>query len=111
MSDLKAWNDFLDARILQEKRKDTDALPILDRLCSEHPNTSAFLRARAWSLSVLNREEDAVSSVVAAKYAELAGKLRGDADIAETWISELESLKDAINISSDKRIATSAVAW
>jgi hypothetical protein len=110
MSELKAWNEFLEARILQEKRKDAEALPILDRLCSSYPNNPSFLKARAWSLSVLNREEDAVSSVVNAAYSELAVKLRGDGDVADQWISELEKLKKAIQV-GDKKIATSAVAW
>ncbi len=117
MPNLNDWSEFIDARILQEKstisdQKDDDkALKILDKLCEAHPKQSTFLKARAWSLSVLDREEDAASSLIEGKYIELTKHLSGKNDIAKDWIDELEKLKTAIANTHETKICTSTMAW
>jgi hypothetical protein len=118
MPSVKDWSEFIDARISQEKgvlgtekSGDENALTSLDRLCAAYPNNSAFLKAKAWSLSVLNREEDAVSSLIESSYAELAHRLSGKNDVAENWISELQKLKTTIAAIDKTRVCTSFMAW
>jgi len=83
----------------------------LDRLCAAYPQQSAFLKARAWSLSILNREEDAASSLIESTYAQLSQRLSGKADIAKDWVAELEELKSLIDTVSETKICTSTMAW
>lgn len=117
MPHLNDWSEFIDARIYQEKsamgaeKADAQALKILDRLCAAYPQHSAFLKARAWSLSILSREEDAASSLVEAMYAELSQRLSGKNDIAKDWVTELEKLKAVIATVRETKICTSTMAW
>lgn len=118
MPKLNDWSEFINARILQEKgvlaggkEANKQALSTLERLCAAYPQNSSFLRARAWSLSVLEQEEDAASSVIEAAYARLAHRLSGENDIAQDWIKELEKLKTTIGNLEHTKIVTSAMAW
>ena len=117
MSVLNAWSEFLDARILQEKsvlgeeKADDQALAILETLCATYPQNPSFLMAKAWSLSVLNREPEAASSVVEAAYLALTHRLSGENDIAQDWIRELENLKVMVSAAERTKICTSAMAW
>lgn len=117
MPHLNDWSEFIEARILQEKsvmgseKADEQALAILDKLCAAYPKQSAFLKARAWSLSVLNREDDAASSLIEATYADLSKRLSGKGDVAKEWVVELEKLKNVIETVRQTKICTSAVAW
>lgn len=117
MPNLNDWTEFIEARLFQERsvmgaeKADAQALAILDRLCAAYPQQSAFLKARAWSLSILNREEDAASSLIESIYAELSQRLSGKQDIAKEWVAELEKLKTTIAAVRETKICTSAVAW
>lgn len=117
MANLNEWLEFIEARVLQEKAvqsndkaskiDDRKALSILNKLCTENPNNSHFLKARAWSLSILDREEDAVSSIVEALYSEMANRLSGKNDVAKNWINELEILKSKIAAISESKVSAS----
>ncbi|MBI2938365.1 MAG: hypothetical protein HYY22_09170 [Thaumarchaeota archaeon] len=128
MPNLNEWSEFIEARILQEKAvqstekaSKTDeqkALAILDKLCTTNPSNPHFLKARAWSLSTLDREEDAVSSIIEAQYSEMASRLSGKNDVAKNWITELETLKSKITAvgeskvsASNESFAASAMKW
>jgi hypothetical protein len=117
MPSLNDWTEFIEARLLQEKsvigaeKADAQALASLDRLCAAFPHQSAFLKARAWSLSILNREEDAASSLIESIYADLSQRLSGKSDIAKDWVAELEKLKTEIATVRETKICTSTVAW
>lgn len=121
MPNLNEWSEFIEARILQEKAvlstekaneiNDQKALAILDKLCVANPDNPHFLRSRAWSLSVLNQEEEAVSSIIEASYSIMANRDSGENDVAKDWINDLEVLKSKIADVSESRIAKSIVAW
>lgn len=121
MANLKEWSEFIEARILQEKAvestekatkiDDQKALAILDKLCAANPDDPHFLKSRAWSLSTLDREEEAVSSIIEASYAEMANRLSGENDVARNWITELETMKSNIAGVTERKITTSTVAW
>jgi len=114
---LKDWSEFIDARILQERsvssnqKADDRALTILNKLCDAYPAQTEFLKSRAWSLSVLGKEEDAASSLIEAMYTDLTKRLSGENDKAENWINELEKLKKTIDSTSAGKICTSTMAW
>lgn len=125
MPNLDEWSEFIEARILQEKAvqdaEKTDqkasqganqrALEILDKLSAKYPDNQHILKAKAWSLSVLDREEDAASSLIESLYVNMRHRLSGDNDVAKNWINELEALKTTIDDVKATKICTSYVAW
>lgn len=117
MSIINAWAEFIDARILQEKavlgdkKADEQALTILERLCAAYPQNPSFLKAKAWSLSIQNREPEAAASVIEAAYGALAQRLSGEHDVAKDWITELDKLKTTLSSVERTKITAGFACW
>ncbi len=114
MSELtvQEWKTFLKARIVQEKGKDAEALPVFDRLLAQHPNDPHLQSSRAFALQRLGRAEEAVASRIAARYSVLGNSLTGPADEPDVWITNLKDvLDDADEFEQAGGIAASLVAW
>ena len=86
------WKTFLQARITQEQGRDSEALPIFERLLDAHPRNAHLLASRTFALARLNRASEAATAKISADYADAGRALVGANDKPDVWIGKLTSM-------------------
>lgn len=106
------WKSFLNARLLQEQGKDSEALEAFDKLLASSPGNQHLQASLAFALERLDRRGDATAARIAAAYSRASAALSGEADKPEAWTAELSTLLGEIQqVEKGRSISPVLVAW